>query len=179
MFQRLNLLASKFIVSEIICLFLTFLDKDFLVFFYSRLRKNEFQRYTDEFPFVSLCGRERNFVRCDDTPIVFTQILKKNGDERLSYNNGGERLTVLFEPERIFMNPESGRVYYPTDEKFDGFGLVKSTINEELSPFFVYDNGDSAPPTKLKWNKVERKLTNELFEILKNRPDKKIFRKSA
>jgi hypothetical protein len=33
-------------------------------------------RYFPDFPYVSLCGRERNFLRCDDVPIVFTQIFR-------------------------------------------------------------------------------------------------------
>jgi hypothetical protein len=33
---------------------------------------NRTGRYEDEFHYLSLCGKERNFVRCDDTPVVFT-----------------------------------------------------------------------------------------------------------
>ncbi|KAJ3599899.1 hypothetical protein NHX12_033853 [Muraenolepis orangiensis] len=52
-----------------------FKDRKFLVFFFSRLRSNQSGRYGDHFPFLSLCGRERNFVRCDDRPLVFTHLL--------------------------------------------------------------------------------------------------------
>lgn len=52
-----------------------FTEKKFLVFFFQRLRRNETGRYEDEFPFVSPCGRERNFIRCDDTPIVYTHVV--------------------------------------------------------------------------------------------------------
>lgn len=52
-----------------------FKDKQFLRFFFKRLRFNATQRYRTEFPYVSLCGTERNYVRCDDLPIVFTDVI--------------------------------------------------------------------------------------------------------
>lgn len=75
-------------------------DKQFLVFFFRRLRLNNTGRYSQDFPFVSLCGRERNFIRCDDLPIVFTHIIEKIDtthqitDEQFSYGHAGELLTV-------------------------------------------------------------------------------------
>ena len=56
-----------------------FSDKHFLVFFFTRLRRNESGRYQDDFPFLSLCGRERNFLRCDDRPLVFTHLMPAAG----------------------------------------------------------------------------------------------------
>lgn len=52
-----------------------FKDKKFLQFFFHRLRINETGRYQDDFPYLSVCGRERNYIRCDDLPIVFTHVL--------------------------------------------------------------------------------------------------------
>lgn len=52
-----------------------FKEKKFLKFFFDRIRFNRTDRYTTEFPFISLCGRERNFIRCDDVPIVYTHVL--------------------------------------------------------------------------------------------------------
>lgn len=141
-----------------------------MVFFFNRLRKNETDRYSDEFPYVSLCGRERNFIRCDDTPIVYTNIVKtNNGRELLTYCNAGERLSVPFAPEKICMNKKNGRVYYPADEKYGGYALVKSAVADHLSLFFVFDDGQLAPPTRLKWNNVEYKLTNEIAPIIKDK----------
>lgn len=45
------------------------------------MKKNDTGRYTENFPYVSLCGRERNFVRCDDLPIVFTKVVQKQNNE--------------------------------------------------------------------------------------------------
>ena len=47
-------------------------EKKLLFNFFKRLRLNETGRYQTEFKYISLCGRERNYVRCDDRPIVFT-----------------------------------------------------------------------------------------------------------
>lgn len=56
-----------------------FKDKPFLKFFFDRLKRNESNRYADTFPFISICGRERNFIRCDDLPIVFTHSISTKG----------------------------------------------------------------------------------------------------
>ncbi len=52
---------------------LDFSEQHFLKFFFKRLKMNNTLRYT-EFPYLSLCGKERNFLRCDDLPVVFTEI---------------------------------------------------------------------------------------------------------
>lgn len=52
-----------------------FKEKRFLRFFFKRLRFNTTDRYQNEFPYISLCGVERNYVRCDDLPIVFTDVI--------------------------------------------------------------------------------------------------------
>ena len=49
----------------------------FLKNFFKRLKKNNTGRFMQEFPYLSLCGKERNFVRCEDLPIVFTQLIEE------------------------------------------------------------------------------------------------------
>lgn len=143
-----------------------FKDKQFLVFFFSRLRSNQSGRYQEDFPFLSLCGRERNFLRCDDRPVVFTHLLQgAAGDEELlSYCGGAEKLAVPFSPEQLYMHPESGRVYHPCPERHGGVGLVRSALAIELSPFFIYgsEQGQSGQPTHFLWSGQEHKLSNEL-----------------
>ncbi|GCB77613.1 hypothetical protein scyTo_0020593 [Scyliorhinus torazame] len=143
-------------------------DKQFLVFFFKQLRKNSTGRY-QEFPYVSLCGRERNFVRCDDLPIVFTHLIKGEGSEEelLSYCGGGDKLAVRFEPERLFM-PENGRVYHPASERSGSVGLVKSSLAFELSPHFEYlaSSPESDPPSHFHWNGKRFRLTNELSSLI-------------
>lgn len=105
-------------------------ELNFLKFFFKRLKKNDSLRYTNDFPYLSLCGKERNFVRCDDLPIVFTQIIDEEDDEKplLSYNHGSRLLTVDFEPEKICMMPETGRIYHPGPDKTGGLGLLSDKL---------------------------------------------------
>ncbi|KAM4628935.1 UPF0598 protein C8orf82 homolog [Polymixia lowei] len=154
-----------------------FKDKQFLVFFFNRVRLNQSGRYEEHFPFLSLCGRERNFLRCDDRPLVFTHLLQEpvgaedlaaqapgEAPELLSYCGGGEKLSVPFRPEALYMHPASGRVYHPCLERFGGIGLVRSALAIELSPFFIYapGEGQSGQPTHLLWGGQQHALTNEL-----------------
>ena len=50
-------------------------DEAFLDFFFARLSENNTGRHHD-YPYVSPCGRELNFFKCDDTPIVFHSIVE-------------------------------------------------------------------------------------------------------
>ncbi|XP_026856789.1 UPF0598 protein C8orf82 homolog [Electrophorus electricus] len=143
-----------------------FKDQQFLVFFFKHLKVNQSGRYQEHFPFLSLCGRERNFLRCDDQPVVFTHLLSPESthEESLSYCGGGATLTVLFQPESLFMHPVSGRVYHPAPERVGGVGLVRSALAIELSPFFQYSLGEvnTTQPTHFLWAGQCHMLTNEL-----------------
>ncbi|XP_034035281.1 UPF0598 protein C8orf82 homolog [Thalassophryne amazonica] len=150
-----------------------FKDKQFLTFFFTHLRLNQSGRYEEDFPFLSLCGRERNFLRCDDRPVVFTHMLPSRAElqqgtaadqELLSYCGGGDKLSVPFCPETLYMHPASGRVYHPCSESAGGVGLVRSALAIELSPFFVYekDQSQSGQPTHFLWGGQRHTLTNEL-----------------
>ncbi|KAM4687852.1 UPF0598 protein C8orf82 homolog [Discoglossus pictus] len=144
-------------------------DKQFLVFFFKQVKRNQTGRYEDDFPYVSPCGRERNFIRCDDRPIVFTHILSdaNTGIQLFSYCGGGEKLAVKFEPEKLVMLPDNGRVYHPAPEKCGHVGLVKSSLAFELSPCFEYTtNIISDPPTHFNWNNNHYTLTNELIQLI-------------
>lgn len=148
-------------------------EKDFLAFFFKRLKINNTDRYREDFPYLSPCGAERNFIRCDDRPIVFTHILPGEtpleGDF-LAYNWAGDRLTLPFEPEKLCMYPESGRVYHPAPKKTGGVGLVRSMLAIELSKYLEFDNGETSPPTSFTWKGVHHRLTNELFQIMEENP---------
>lgn len=133
-------------------------DKKFLAFFFSRLRLNETDRYFPAFPYISPCGRERNFVRCDDKPVVFTHVLTDNeGKQILSYGYAGDLLTVPFEPSKVYVAPSSGRVYHPAPERTGGIGLIRSQLAIEFSQYFVFDTS-SPQPTKLTWQGVTYQL---------------------
>ncbi|XP_076813344.1 UPF0598 protein CG30010-like [Clavelina lepadiformis] len=150
-----------------------FQDKEFLAFFFRRIRINNTGRYENEFPYVSRCGKEKNYIRCDDVPIVYTHILDKETSSKksyhLSYGNTGDILTVPFEPEKICMLPESCRVYHPAPERTGGIGLVKSKLAIQLSQYFSYDHQTDKefvlPPTKFTWQGKTYDLTNDLLHI--------------
>ncbi|XP_075561958.1 UPF0598 protein C8orf82 homolog [Pelecanus crispus] len=145
-----------------------FKDVGFLAFFFKQLEPNRSGRYETEFPFLSLCGRERNFLRCDDRPIVFTQLLPGSGENRLlSYCGGGERLAVPFQPESLAMLPENGRLYHPAPAKAGGVGLVRSALAFEWSPCFEYGRGPAQPPTHFIWEGRRYQLTEELLPLLR------------
>jgi hypothetical protein len=68
------------------------LSFSFLDFFYKRLKLLPASR-TDTlaedrlaelkqegYTFISLCGQERNFIRCQDTPIVFRELIQEGED---------------------------------------------------------------------------------------------------
>lgn len=132
------------------------------------MEPNRSGRYEGEFPFLSLCGRERNFLRCDDRPIVFTQLLPGPGQRRfLSYCGGGDRLTVPFQPESLVMFPENGRLYHPAPAKAGGVGLVRSALALEWSSSFEYGAGSARPPTHFIWEGRRYRLTEELLPLLR------------
>ncbi|KAM3928026.1 UPF0598 protein C8orf82 homolog [Leptodactylus fuscus] len=146
-----------------------FKDKQFLVFFFKQVRRNESGRYVKDFAYISPCGRERNYIRCDDRPIVFTHLLSEesSGAQHLSYCGGGDKLMVKFEPEKLVMLPENGRVYHPAPEKAGGVGLVKSSLAFELSPCFEFPAGaNTGTPVCFHWKGQRYDLTNELLDLL-------------
>ncbi|XP_061865639.1 UPF0598 protein C8orf82 homolog [Colius striatus] len=114
-----------------------FKDVTFLTFFFTRLEPNRSGRYEREFPFVSRCGAERNFLRCEHRPIVFTRLLPPDASSSasscsrravLSFCGGGERLAVPFRPEALVMLPENGRLYHPAPGRAGGAGPVRSAL---------------------------------------------------
>ena len=143
-------------------------EKQFLEFFFKRIKFNDTDRYAEDFPYLSLCGRERNFVRCDDQAIVYTHVLPSSNPEepdRLSYGGTGELLTVPFTPEKICLLPWTGRIYHPTVERTGGIGLIKSSLAIELSKNFEFGpEGEYAPPTHFTWKDKRYTLTNELVD---------------
>ncbi|KAL2076747.1 hypothetical protein ACEWY4_027655 [Coilia grayii] len=143
-----------------------FKDQQFLVFFFSRVRRNLIGRYEQHFPYVSLCGRERNFLRCDDQPIVFTQLLPSPPETGalLSYCGGGSGLAVRFRPEALYMRPSSGRLYHPAPGRAGGVGLLRSALAFQLSASFLH--APDGRPTHFLWEGHQHALTNELEELL-------------
>nr|CAD7446955.1 unnamed protein product [Timema bartmani]CAD7461490.1 unnamed protein product [Timema tahoe] len=128
---------------------------------------NTTNRYL-EFPYLSLCGRERNFVRCDDCPLVFTHVIKTittsgTTENRLCYGHAGDLLSVTFEPEYVHMSPETGRVYHPAPAAVGSVGLVQSKLAIEFSKYFRFDNGEHNSPTHFTWDTTSYTLKTDWY----------------
>uniref|UniRef100_A0A8B9CTL2 Chromosome 8 open reading frame 82 n=1 Tax=Anser brachyrhynchus TaxID=132585 RepID=A0A8B9CTL2_9AVES len=154
-----------------------FKDERFLTFFFERLRPNRSGRYEAAFPYVSPCGRERNFVRCEDRPVVFTRLLPAADTTNdaadaepplLSYCGGGRRLAVPFEPPRLALLPDNGRLYHPAPARAGGVGLVGSALAAEWSQAFEYGEGAGRPPTHFTWRGRRYELSHELLPLLRH-----------
>ena len=100
-------------------------------------------------------------MRCDDLPIVFTQL---TSDDQLVVC-GTHSLRVPFQPAKICMLPDSGRVYHPGPAVVGGVGLIKSSLAVDLSKHFEFEH-DSTLPHTFTWNNQRLKLTNELVPVL-------------
>ncbi|KAM4906616.1 UPF0598 protein C8orf82 homolog isoform 2-T2 [Sylvia borin] len=146
-----------------------FKDVRFLSFFFRRLERNPLSPSRRLFPFLSRCGRERNFLRCSDLPVVFTQLLpsERPGEFLLSYNFGGPELTVPFQPGMLTLFPENGRLYHPAPAAVGGVGLVSWALAEEWSAEFGFEEGTENPPTRFRWRGKSYRLRGELGEVLR------------
>jgi hypothetical protein len=145
------------------------LDGKFLHFFFTRLRANTYhdRPYAEAFPYVSLCGRERNFIRCADVPFVLTRLLD-SGDLFECCHIPSTTLTIQFDPQKIYVKPDTGRVYHPLPEKFHtGIALIKDAIAEQLSSHLVYDPASDGVPISIDWKgKVYELKKDENIEKL-------------
>lgn len=156
--------------------FFVFAEKAFLKFFYSRIGPNTTGRYAHEFPYLSLCGQERNFIRCDDLPVVFTELIESSASgvpssstsegDRLLYAGG--TMSVPFNPAFLAMMPETGRVYHTGPEKTGGVGLVKSSVAIELSKLFQFEDKSSSSPTHIAWKGQTYKLSSDVISKLRS-----------
>ncbi|RPI67442.1 MAG: DUF4505 domain-containing protein [Ignavibacteriae bacterium] len=99
-------------------------DPWFVDLFFRRLAPTASPEYP-EYPFVSRCGDEMNYLKPADTPIVFTGF---DGD-RLFYGHG---LNVLFHPDRLSYS-EDGVLYHQSP--VGGRGRIVPQIAMELSRF--------------------------------------------
>jgi hypothetical protein len=121
-------------------------DGRFLDFFFRRLRQTTKEEAdclrncgieAAEYPFVSPCGRELNFVRPAATPIVFHSLTADRS--QLVY---GGSLVIPFDPTRLAISNKTGRLYHQVVgtgerktnmEELKEYGLVRSSLAVTLS----------------------------------------------
>eukprot|EP00980_Cylindrotheca_fusiformis_P004995 scaffold1062_cov130-Cylindrotheca_fusiformis.AAC.1 len=115
-------------------------DEKFLNFFFSRIRWVQPEKTNillegglcDQYPFVSLCGGEVNYIRPACSPIVFhSALFNGNNGDVLVY---GGSLTQPFDESRLAVSKNSGRLYHELAHPLKGnkrgsdFGLLRSSI---------------------------------------------------
>lgn len=97
-------------------------DPAFLDFFFARLKSNDTGRHPDH-PYLSPCGRELNFIKASDTPIVFQKLV----DGKLFYSPG---LSVVFDPDRLRYAGNAEALLYPAP--VGEWGLLKRELLIEI-----------------------------------------------
>lgn len=137
-------------------------DPWFLDFFFRRLATNANPDYP-EFPYVCRCGDEMNYVRPQDTPIVFTGLQ----GERLMY---GHSLSVHFEPEKLSYSAD-GVLYHVAP--VGDVGRIVPHVAVEIAkniepwgPYFAYRPEGSVHVIPL----MPRALADDL-QVLRPKPE--------
>jgi hypothetical protein len=99
-----------------------------------------------DYPFVSPCGKEINFILPADMPIVFHDLDTKEG--RLVY---GGSLSVSFDPSQIHMSMRTGRLYHPSGRKHAPFGLIRSQIAVTFIDHITLSDDSGEAPALFSW----------------------------
>jgi hypothetical protein len=106
-------------------------DKNFLNFFYKQIQYNN-TGYFENYPYISPCGKEMNFIACGDTPIVFRKI----EEDQLIY--AGD-LKLFFDPHHLKYVERSSQLYYPVKNNL--YGRMGKYVLQELSNFIKEKDG--------------------------------------
>uniref|UniRef100_A0AC35UDL7 DUF4915 domain-containing protein n=1 Tax=Rhabditophanes sp. KR3021 TaxID=114890 RepID=A0AC35UDL7_9BILA len=125
-----------------------FKDQRFLSFFFRNIRPNETQRYTKQFPFISVCGNELNFISCEDRPIVFTSF---DGDTDSWFVNWSNTKSPFIAGDLCML--ENGRLYHSS--AVGGYGLVRSQVADQLFPLFDFDSNGEPVSFRYKGRTIE------------------------
>ncbi|MEQ9365296.1 MAG: DUF4505 family protein [Leptospirales bacterium] len=114
-------------------------DRAFLDFFFRRLRANSGGE-AREYPWVSPCGPEMNFVRAAGAPIVFDRLVADGPQDMLGFNHTS--LRVVFEPERLRVSPEGALLHPARPEAGIPCGRLHGNPLMELSANITEDQGN-------------------------------------
>jgi hypothetical protein len=105
-------------------------DKKFLNFFFKQIQYNK-TGYFENYPYISPCGKEMNFIACPDTPIVFRHL----ENNHLIY--GGD-LKIYLEPYQLKYVEISGQLYYRVKDNL--FGRLGKYVLQEISNLLKEEN---------------------------------------
>jgi acyl-coenzyme A thioesterase PaaI-like protein len=112
-------------------------DPWFVDFFFRRLAETANPEYP-EYPYVSRCGEEMNYLRVTDTPIVYTGYR----DGRLEYAHS---LSVAFMPDRLSCSPDGVLYHWAPVGRLVPHVAVEIARNiEPWGPYYAYRQSDSS-----------------------------------
>ncbi len=135
-------------------------DSRFLNFFFKYLRPNTTGLFEEEYPFISPCGREMNFLKPEDTPIVFQRL----EDGKLFYAPG---LSVPFVPENLRFSRQ-GILYHPAP--VGQWGRIAARIVQQ----WMEDLTEWGPWYALRWQHrwvvIQPREADERFQFIPPRP---------
>lgn len=84
------------------------------------------------------------------------------------HNHAGDLLKVPFQPNKIYMCPESGRIYHPAPDHIGSIGLIQSKLAIEFSKLFTFKDVQSeTEPTHFTWNEIKYELDQDWFNKVK------------
>lgn len=130
-------------------------DEKFLNFFFSRIQSardvdREFlalESVENDYPYVSLCGKEVNFIRPAATPIVFHSLVGND------LHFGGS-LIRPFNASYLAVSLKTGRLYHKVEKENkagrsekvsqDEYGLIRSSVAVALSEYIHPGNCDDS-----------------------------------
>jgi hypothetical protein len=126
-FYEIDLFGRLFLADTKVKNFATcFKDALFLNFFFSRIVKRTCPTQSD-YRYCSICGPEFNWIKTQDSPIVFHSL----SDNKLVYAASKQ---IAFNPSLVSVH--NGRFYHPipfdlgwTDKRV---GLITSTVIQEM-----------------------------------------------
>jgi hypothetical protein len=155
-------------------------DNIFLNFFFRQIRRVkqteedilESIGVSGDYPYVSPCGKELNFIRPAATPMVFHSLTDQ--DTNLVF---GGTMTQPFDPSRLAISEQTGRLYHKLisstnaedttkspktalhDTPIAQYGLIRSSVAVSLSESIVFGpddkmeflSSDGSRPTGIPW----------------------------
>ncbi|CAK9023758.1 UPF0598 protein C8orf82, partial [Durusdinium trenchii] len=119
----------------------------FLDFFWTMLRPNNRGEFA-EYPFISPCGKEMNFIRPADTPVVFDALEDRTDEEgnEVQVLVYAATLSEVFDPTKLVWHSTTDRLYYPVSKHkrlVGSLGLIRSRLAVQFSETFTFgDDGE-------------------------------------
>ena len=154
-------------------------DKKVVDFFTRHVRPNETGVHTRDYPWVSMCMGEHNFVSAAATPIVFQELrtvaqhraarrsrrsrdadADADGDEKNALLVYGSRLVLPFQPDALRWDESSGRLFHPVPDVHgipNDLAMVRGSLVMQWMEdgLFLEDGAHASDEPVFVWHGVE------------------------